>query len=605
MPVVDTVQVPDWVIHARIGGTDVYHEMDDFELEAILQERKDQNVSVLEFDTRLSLNLTDAEFDEDVAFLDRASLMAHDMGMKAVIYYPSLEVLTPDGELLDNSMYKDHPDWVQYGLNGEPNVFYGTLEHWVPPHWESAWMSPNSPYRDYFIDRVRKLAGTALDGAWLDVPVYLETGTAWPGAGSYAAEAFKAWSAARGDEGGQGFDVPGAEDHNDPAFRAWIRWRHHNIAEFLEDVRKAALEVNPDFMIIIEAFPVDNVDATSTGLDGSFRLSGENFIRVWEIDSISNTQAMKWSTYEDFNSKIAMNKYVKAVERMNQAWVFSYGFEPLDASLTLAAAVTTGVAPFEAQTPEMTLTVDSDMRTRWFGFIKEHTDALLGTPRYAEAGIWYSTATRDYVDLPEGGAWGMYITYEEPTDDPDWWADGIDDTAQTKPHLGGWRGAAHVLTQLGVPFSVITDPGNPRQYLEPLDFLWLPSVAAMSAESAQIIRDFVEGGGVLLATGKVPAMLDEMGVARQKSALDEVFGFAGSATPDARAQSFGQGFAIFRPDLEARKTYVLAGQDEDLAYQTASALEQILRIQAPDLVRFDISPGVHIEVSRPSPERHY
>ena len=42
-------------------------------------------------------------------------------------------------------------------------------------------MSPNSSgYRDYFIDCVKQLADTVVDGIWIDFPLYLETGVEWP-----------------------------------------------------------------------------------------------------------------------------------------------------------------------------------------------------------------------------------------------------------------------------------------------------------------------------------------------------------------------------------------------------------------------------------------
>lgn len=597
------LEVPEWVVTATVGSLELYREMSEAELDGALAERKAEHVSVLEIDTRLSQYLSDQAFGAEVSFLDHAAAKAHQLDMKAVIYYPALEVLTPDAVNSPSSMYKDHPDWVQLGLSGEPNVFYGTLEHWVDPGTESAWMSPNSGYRDYFLERIRALAGTALDGVWVDVPVYLETGVAWPGAEPPAAEAFRAWSIASGEASAPGYDVPRAADFDDPIFRAWIRWRHVNIRDFLEDIRAAAHEVNPEFMVIIEAFPVDNVDATSVGLDGPYRVSGKNFIRVWEIDSVSNTRAMQWANHEDFDSKIAMNKWARAMERGNPAWAFSYGYQPLDAGLVLAAAAATGVVPFECQTPDMTKSVDTAFRTRWFSFLREHADAILATERHAEVAVWYSSPTRDYLDYPVGGSWGMYINTENPGNVPEWWADAPEDSALPKPHLGGWRGAAHAMTRLGIPFEVVAEPGDPSTRLAKVKLLWLPSVAAMSEASAAAIREFVSGGGVVLATGYLPATLDETGRARAESALADVFG-VGADAAGPRMNRFGEGLAIFRPDLAGNRMYAGAG-DPDEAADTLSAVEALLRVHVPDVVRFDVSPGVHVEVARPRPEQHF
>ena len=96
-----------------------------------------------------------------------------------------------------------------------------------------------------------------------------------------------------------------------------MRWRHENLSDFLEAVRQAAQEVNPEFVVIIEVFPLDDMDATTAGLDGTYRNSAQNFIRVWENDSVSNTLAMQWSSTEDFDNKIAMFKWSRGVDREN------------------------------------------------------------------------------------------------------------------------------------------------------------------------------------------------------------------------------------------------------------------------------------------------
>jgi len=579
--------VPTWVVGATVGGAPLGPGSTDAEVNAMLVQRVAEGVSVLEVDSGLSDYLTDAQFATHVAFLGTLATKAHLFGLRAVIYFPSLEVVTPNGVNLAHTMYKDHPDWVQIGLNGKPNVFYGNKEVWVPRNAESAWMSPNTPYRDYFLARVRALAGTGLDGIWADVPVYLETGSAWAGVEPAAAAAFTVAT---------GLTVPTAANFANPVFRAWVRWRHDNLADFIEDIRLAGLSVDPDFMTIIEDFPCDNRDATAVGLDGPYRRSGHNFARVWEIDSVSNTRAMQDATYEDFNSKIAMNKWALAMERGNPTWAFSYGYQPLDAGLTLAAAVATGVVPFEAQTPDMTQSVGSAFRSRWFNFVRQHAEALLSHRRYADVGVWYSSPTRDYSDP---GDWGMYITTTNPTDDEDWWADAPADSALPKPHLGGWRAAAHVLTQLGIGYEVVAEPGDPIPQLAELEVVWLPSVTAMSDASATALKDFVFAGGTVIATGGMPATLDETGATRPASALAELF------VPGMVTRFYGNGVAIYRPDLRGADMYELAGGDATTARAQTAAMEQLLRAHVPDVVRFTGGPGIHVELARPSATRHY
>lgn len=594
-------RVPDWVQTARIGGLYLNSVMDDEEVDELLRQLEDEHVSVIELDTRLSKYLTEAEFDAEVAFIDSVARKVHAMDMRAVIYYPSLEVLTDDGETSPNSMYKDHPDWVQVGIDGTPNVFYGSQEDWVEPGTESAWMSPNTAYRDYFLARVRKLAQTSIDGVWVDVPVYLDTGSAWAGAEPAAGDAFRQWSIAKGLGGAGGLPTPTEIDPDDPTFRAWTWWRHENLADFIEDIRRTALDANPDFMVIIEDFPVDYMDSAGAGLDGALRRSGDHFIRVWEIDSVSNTRGMQWATIEDFSSKIAMYKWAAACERENPPWSFVYGNQPLDAGLVMAAAVATRNMPFEAKTPDMIESVGTAFRRNWFGFIRDHEDALLRPRRMAQVGVWFSSATRDYLDYSLGGVYGMYINNEPPVSDPEWWSYGSTDSATFNPHLGGWRGAAHALSLLHVPFKPITDPGDPAMALREVALLWLPSVIAMSDESAQIIRDFVARGGVVIATGRMPGTLDELGRPRSESALADLF----DAGAPNQVRPFGAGLAVLRLDVEGRHLFGLFG-DPVLAAQGLHAMNELIRAHVPDVVRIEgAPPGVHMEISRPVDDRQY
>jgi hypothetical protein len=596
--------IEDWARLARIGGFAIDPEMAEQEVLALMATRQAERVSVLEVDSGLSFYMTDAGFQAQLAFLDRVATMAQERNMRAVVYYPSLEVLTENGETIAQTMFKEHPDWVQHGIDGAPNVFYGSQEVWVEPGMESAWMSPNTSYREYYINRIRQLAATNLDGVWVDVPIYLGTGAPWSGAEPAAAVAFNAWSKGRGLGGSSGYQLPAAVNWDDPVFLAWIRWRHENLADFLNTIRQAAHEVNPNFVVIIENFPADYMDATETGLDGNFRRSNQNYLRVWEIDSVSNTKAMHWASIDGFSNKLTMYKWARAVDRENPSWAFSYGYQPLDAGLTMAAVVTSGVAPFESQTPEMTLTVDSLFRARWFGFIRDHQQALLGTPRSAKVGIWYSSSTRDYQDYKVGGGYGMYITTVPPADDPDWWATEPGDSALPKPHLGGYRGAAHALIKMHVPFKVIADPGNPASELVDVKFLWLPSVASISDAAADSIKNFVSNGGVVLATGEVPGTLDEMGQARVVSVFQDLFNFATGEAPEGRTNPYGKGVAIYNPDVRGSDLFASVS-DPEKANEDLSTVGELLRTHIQDDLVVNAPDGVHIEIGKASDTQHY
>ncbi len=594
-----TFATEPWLYSGRIGGTFIYNSMSEADLITLLDKRASENVSILELDSQLSYNLTDQEFDAEVVFLDQAAELANARGMKAVIYYPSFEVLTKNaiddnGVVAASTFAKDHPEWLQQGIDGTPNVFYGGQEVWVSPGEESAWLSPNSGYKDYFISRVEKLAATDLDGVWLDVPIYLDTGTLWTGAEPAAAADFRAWTIAQGLNGGAGYTVPTAYDMSNAGFRAWIKWRHINVAGFLDDVRQAAQAINPDFAVIVENFPLDYFDGTAYGLDGSYLPVEDNFIRVWETDSVSNTQAMKWATPDDFENKLAMLKWGKSVHNEQPSWSFSYGYETLDAGLTMAATVATQNVPFESKTPTMLNTVDSDFRSNWFGYVGDHEAEIFQAPRVPHLAIWYSSATRDFQDYDPSGKFGIFSVTTPPTPDDTWWAKRPTDSVVTAKHLGSYRGMSAAMMRMDIPYTIVhgRDAG-PLADISNLDMLLLPSVGAMSAADAEYIRQYVQNGGTLLATGELPGTLDETGAARGQSIIADLFGFTGAAT--ARVNKFGNGLAIYRPDIDG--TTLFGEQlDANTAADTLSEVEKLVRIHVEEA--FTLEDGEDIFVDR-------
>ena len=608
--VAQAAPIPDWAIKARIANMEPDVEHTDAELDALIAARKAEHVSVLELDPGFSEYLSNAAFTARVNLVQRVTTKAHAQGLKTVVYITSLEVNTVNGETVPNSMFKDHPDWIQRGFNNEPAVFYGSQEDWVEPGMESAWLSPDSGYRSYFINRLKELAGSGVDGIWIDVPVYYGiSNTSWGGHETGAATRFKQWSIDNGFST-TGYNLPAAINWNSAVFKAWIKWRHENLATFTDDVRQGIQSINPNILLLDEVFPTDNMDATSTGLDESWRKSNEGHLAVWEVDSVSNTKGMKWSSLEDFSNKITMYKWARGIDRENPSWAFSYGNEALDAGLVMGAAVTAGVAPFASKTPDMTVSVGAAFRTRWFGFLGDNDQALLNTPRESNTAIWYSSPSRDYQDFKIGGGYGMYITTPSPNNDPDWWGDNIGDTPLPKPHLGGYRGAAYALSKLHIPYKIVADPGQPAQQLQGVKFLWLPSVAAISDASAETIKQFVRDGGFVFATGAVPGTMDENGNTRAQNVFKDLFNLSTGVTPLPRANiNFGNnnkgGVALYRADIKGREFFPFDAGAQ-LANENLSDLEQLVRTHADDFVIIDApQQGVHVEVSRPTATKHY
>ena len=175
--------------------------------------------------------------------------------------------------------------------------------HWVDPGTESAWMSIHTPYADFFLERIKKIAVTGVDGVWLDVPLFNDIGTAWADMGPGSAAKFRADT---------GFDIPKREDWNDPVWRRWISWRYQDISNFIFRIRDMAQSVAKDIVIVVETVTIDYAAATQLGLDGSLMKSTPGIIQAWEIDAVSDKTGMREARPDDWISLIGMFKFAKA-----------------------------------------------------------------------------------------------------------------------------------------------------------------------------------------------------------------------------------------------------------------------------------------------------
>jgi hypothetical protein len=377
-----------WLGHARIGGAELFNEMTDDEIEKSVATLAEQNVSVIEGDSDLSRMLTEKEFEAELGLMRRYAHAAHARELKVVWYYPALEVLSPKAKQGATSMFKQHPTWVQRGIDGKPNIFYGGRGrvHWVDPGMESAWMSFHSPYADMFIGRIKRMAATGLDGIWLDVPIFNDIGAAWADMSPAAVAKFKADTK---------LAAPKSENWNDPVWRRWIAWRYGEVSNFLLRVRDAARSVSTDVSIVVETVTLDYAAGTQLGLDGSQHKTASDIIQVWEVDVLSDKTAMRLAKPDDWISLIGMSKFAKGASGAKPSWIFTYGQQPDDALLVMAEAIAAGNHPYETKIPQMTTTVGADYRKRVFGWIKEHDRRLFESQSGAKVAVYFSVASRD------------------------------------------------------------------------------------------------------------------------------------------------------------------------------------------------------------------
>lgn len=583
----------EWARYALIGGIDLWEDFTEEKIAALLDERKAQGVTVVEADSGLSQYLTDEQFESQLNLMRLTVKLARERGLKVVWYYPSLEVLTDDA-VNNPSMAKDHPDWLQIGMDGRPNVFVGTKEFWVDEGTESAWMCPNGPYRDYYLDRIRRMAKTGLDGIWPDVPLFMDTAVMWNCVNDACKTKFR--EATKDADHPDGLETPTSPDINDPVFRRWLHWRHETIDDFIRAIIKAAKEVSPNIFIAVETFTMDYLDAMDKGLDGTYQRDIPGFTHVWEIDSVSNTGGMKCALPDDWTSKIAMFKFARGVDNTSPSWAFSYGNEPLDAGLVMAEAFAAQVNPYELKTPHMLSTVGHDFRTRWFGWAKEHLSEIYDSKSNAQVAIVFSSASRDYQDDQADG-FGLYATADvQCGPDPDWWATGPGDSAYTKVHLGDYRGMAKLLVHAHIPFDIVPSQALSKERLARYKVVILPAMKAMALSEVEAVKEWVAAGGVLIVTGREPSLMDEYGTVLSDLSLSPVLGIhlKESLTLPSRLSAFGAGRVYWYADLLGQNYFDPELFKED-GHFSFNEVTRIIRLAGADPIWTDAPKNVHFE----------
>ncbi|MER0443864.1 hypothetical protein ABR738_04640 [Streptomyces sp. Edi4] len=578
------ITFPDWARKARIADGTFDDDADpERDMLPVVKALKAQNVSVIELDTVLSNWLTDQQFSEHMGKVKSFADLAHANAMRVVMYYPSLEVISAGGEK-GPSFYKNShgKDWVQRGLDGSPNVFYGSLVVWVDPGDESCWLSPNSPYRDYYLARVRALAATGVDAIWPDVPIYFDGALSWCDASPWAASAFRADT---------GLELPRTADFTNPGFRRYVEWRHRNLSQFQLDIAAAGRSVNPELVTFVETVTMDYQYAVLTGLDGAQLRRAEGVSQVWEVDILGNYDGMRHATAGDWICLVSMYKYARAAGGTKPAWAFSYGWKADDASLVMAELLAAGCNPYEVKSPFKNDSTDTVMRTRMYGFVAAHERELFDAAPGAAVGVYHSSASRDFVSPLQAS--GMYVNTTPPAGVSDWWSfESPEESCTQQKWLGEFRGTVKALVYAHIPFDTVTSPGLDGADLARFRVLCLPNLQAVSDAEAQVLRSFVSGGGTVVITGPAPTALDEFGGARSEYALADVLGLRrADPLPAEHSHAFGAGTCRYVKDLLGLSY---------LAHTDAASADRLLapvRAAAPASVSLTGDPRIHLELS--------
>src|SRR5207245_922828 len=253
----------NWTHYVRIGA----YGLNSSNADAIVGDAERSHVFGIEVDNdipgRYESFLNPAE---KLAAIRALAENAHSAANKSFVYIAGTECITAHASKSAHSVAKDHPDWLQRKITGEPAVFTAGAAFWISPGDEDVWITPYAPdWRKTYMERVRQIAATGIDGIYVDIPYWMTHFDGWENTWAsfddYTVAAFQQRTGldARRDL------ILG--DFSSTNFRKWIDFRIATLTDFLREIRDNARAINPTIMVIPEIYPGIEEEATRVGAD--------------------------------------------------------------------------------------------------------------------------------------------------------------------------------------------------------------------------------------------------------------------------------------------------------------------------------------------------
>src|SRR5215469_6500601 len=410
---------------------------------------------------------------------------AHRANNKAFVYIAGTECITANADKAAHSLMKDHPDWVQRKITGEPALFTSGAAFWIRPGDEDVWISPYAKeWRKIYMERVRQIAGTGIDGIYVDIPYWMTHFEGWET--SWASFDDATVAAFREKTGLDARKDLKLGDPTDSNFRRWIDFRIETMTEFVREIRQQARSVNFEIEVIPEIYPGIEHEAVVVGAD-VYQMYGviDAIAHEYEFGNgehmaASRTQ-LDWFLYQAGMLSFRAFAQGKATWILNYSWDGDKGVDKREAMKNLAMSeLITGANFWDAPGHVMAGSNDPATRREIFAWIRanEKTLYLPRTPM-RPIGVYFSPESRDY---------------------------DADD------FLPAYRGALVLLLQAHREFQVVTPRTLAAFHGEKL---LLPSVSVLGEGELKVLREYTENGGRLVITGKNATGMGASGQVRE------------------------------------------------------------------------------------------
>ena len=502
----------DWTHYVRIAGNGLRLDNAD----QIVRSATDTNVFGIEVDNDIPGRYESfVDPTEKLKAIHEAAEAAHKAGNYAFVYIAGTECITAHASSAAHSMAKDHPDWLQRKITGEPALFGGGTAFWIQKGDEDVWITPfATEWRKIYMERVRQIAGTGIDGVYVDIPYWMthfdNWEDSWASFDDYAVAAFKAKTGLNAKT-----DLK-VGDFRDANFRKWVDFRIAAITDFMQEIDSNVKSVNPKCKTIAEIYPGIEESAVRVGSD------------VYELYPVIDTIAHEYSTGGRaaartplvwFQDMVGMYSF-RAFAGSKPSWMLSYSWEkekqiaPGEAMKNLAMAqLMAGTNTWDAQGHVMSGSNDIATRKIIFGWIKEHEKTFF-LPRQPvrPIGVYFSPKSRDYF---------------------------------AEEFIESYRGIMMLLLQSHLEFQIVT----PRTLADfHGEVLILPGARCLGKEEVNRLRAYPGAGKTLVITGET-GKYDETGASRDANPVHELLRIA-----DPAVKKTGKSF-IYYPQCPGRAYY--------------------------------------------------
>ncbi len=397
---------------------------------------------------------------------------AHAVGNRAFVYIAGTECITANADKTPHTMAKDHPDWLQRKVTGEPAVFGGGTAFWIAKGDEDVWVSPYAPaWRKTYMERVRQIAATGIDGIYVDIPYWMTHFEGWED--TWASFDDYTVAAFRKDSGLDAKKDLKLGDFSDGNFKKWVEFRIRTFTDFIQEIDRNAKDVNPAIMTIPEIYPGIEEEAVRVGADVySLYAVVDAIAHEYEFGN-GDHMASSRTPLDWFNYQVGMHSF-RAFAQGKATWILNYSWDGdkkvdrREAMMNLAASeIMAGANFWDAPGHSMAGSNDPATRKKIFSWIKAHEDTFyLPRKTIAPIGVYFSPETRNHFA-------GEFVS--------------------------SYRGILILLMQKHLEFQVVT-PRTLADFRGPA--LILPEVRVMADGERESLRKYVNGGRTLVITGE-------------------------------------------------------------------------------------------------------